>query len=60
MKQFLMTASDLFLLFLHLLIMQKCMTAFLGPGNEVTRELSDGVSIIFFWFSRITYCRCRL
>lgn len=34
MKQFLMTASDLFLLFLHLLIMQKCMTAFLGPGKR--------------------------
>lgn len=25
---------DLFLLFLHLLIMQKCMTAFLGPGKQ--------------------------
>ena len=34
MKQLLMTVSDLFFLFLHLLIMQKCMTAFLGPGKR--------------------------
>ena len=34
MKQLLMTVSDLFFLFLHLLIMQRYMTAFLGPGKR--------------------------
>lgn len=34
MKQLLMTGSDLFFLLLHLLIMQKCMNAFLGSGKR--------------------------
>lgn len=48
MKQFLMITSDLFLLFLHLLIMQKCMTAFLGPGKHSYKSVIGWMGYYIF------------
>lgn len=52
MKQVLLMVSDLFLLFLHLLIMQKCMTAFLGPGKRSYKGIIGW--IIYYIFQVLT------
>lgn len=48
MKQFLTAASDLFLPVLHLLILQKCMDAFLGKGKPGRRGYVCWVIYYFF------------
>lgn len=48
MKQLLMTVSDLF--FLHLLIMQRCMTAFLGPGKRSYKSVIAWMGYYIFLF----------
>ena len=50
MKQLLMTVSDLFFLFLHLLIMQRCMTAFLGPGKRSYKSVIAWMGYYIFLF----------
>ena len=50
MKQLLMTVSDLFFLFLHLLIMQRCMTAFLGPGIRSYKSVIAWMGYYIFLF----------
>lgn len=52
MKQSLLIVSDLFLLFLHLLIMQKCMTAFLEPGKRSYKGYAGW--IIYYVFLVLT------
>ena len=50
MKQLLMTVSDLLFLFLHLLIMQRCMTAFLGPGKRSYKSVIAWMGYYIFLF----------
>ena len=50
MKQLLMTVSDLFFLFLHLLIMQRYMTAFLGPGKRSYKSVIAWMGYYIFLF----------
>lgn len=50
MKQLLMTVSDLFFLFLHLLIMQRCMTAFLEPGKRSYKSVIAWMGYYIFLF----------